>query len=229
MSDDVLISNSHSTLGCKLPKNFGLYMIISNPKIAYTTIAEICVKHNIKYLQLREKQDKPGALSDRDLLVIAREIKSITKDSNTIFIINDRVDICLLSEADGVHLGQSNFHLAEVKKILPKEKVIGLSTHSILQVDEAIKDNPDYIGYGPIYSTPTKSIPDPVVGCDSIYKVVKMSHIPVVVIGGIDENNINHVLSAGAQNICMVRYFMQCDTIEFENRIIKTKELFENY
>ena len=198
--------------------NFGLYIIITKPILPYTEIAEICVRQNIKYLQLREKD-----IDDRALLGIAREIKSVTKGSETKFVINDRVDICLLSDADGLHLGQDDVSFQDVKQILPENKVIGLSTHNFEQAMDALRYAPDYIGFGPVYKTPTKRKPDPVVGCDNLKHIVSISQRPVVAIGGIDENNIHDVLATGAKNICMVRYFMEAK--DLEDRIKKINEL----
>jgi thiamine-phosphate pyrophosphorylase len=119
--------------------------------LPYKRIAEICVRQKIKYLQLREK-DK----DDRELLKIAKEIKSVTKGTDTKFIINDRIDLCLLSDADGIHLGQDDISFKDAKALLPKDSIIGLSTHNLEQVQNALALNPDYIGFGPIYKTPTK-------------------------------------------------------------------------
>ena len=196
--------------------NFGLYVIMTNPVLPYTKIAEICVKQKIRYLQLREKE-----FDDKNLLKIAREIKSITKGSETMFIVNDRVDICMLSDADGIHLGQEDISFNDARMILPKEKIIGLSTHNIEQAQSALELDPNYIGFGPIYSTPTKKKPDPVVGCKMLSKIMAISEIPVVAIGGIDESNLIDVLKTGAKNICMVRAFM--NTMDLENKLIKIK------
>ena len=202
--------------------NFGLYIIMTKPILPYTEIAEICVRQNIKYLQLREKDT-----DDRALLSIARDIKSITKASATKFIINDRADICLLSDADGVHLGQDDISFPDIKRILPDDKVIGLSTHNFEQATSALSLNPDYIGFGPVYKTPTKQKPDPVVGCENLKHIISISQRPVVAIGGIDESNIHEVLAAGAKNVCMVRYFME--SRDLENRIKKINELVQLY
>ncbi len=202
--------------------DFGLYVIITKPVLPYTNIAEICVKHKIKYLQLREKY-----LDDKKLLAIAKDIQSITKNSETKFIVNDRVDICLLSNADGVHLGQEDLPCDEVVKILPKDKIVGISTHNIEQAKQALLQNPDYIGFGPIYKTPTKEKPDPVVGCNLLKEVLTIANKPVVAIGGIDEDNIDEVLTSGAKNLSLVRFLM--NTHKFEERIIIIKEKIRMY
>ncbi len=194
--------------------DFGLYLIITKPHLSYQEIARIAVKYNIKYLQLREKD-----LSDRELISISREILKITSASPTKFIINDRADIAKIVNADGLHLGQDDLSLEEAKSILGQDKIYGLSTHSLEQARIAIAQKPDYIGYGPIFPTPTKAKPDPAVGLSNIRQVVEISPIPVVAIGGIDETNAEEVIYKGAQNICLVRYFMNSENLE--ERILK--------
>ncbi|MFI3262990.1 MAG: thiamine phosphate synthase [Rikenellaceae bacterium] len=193
-------------------ENFGLYVIITKPTLSYKEIAEICVEKGVKMLQLREKH-----LNDKELLEVAREIVAITKGTETNFIVNDRVDIALLSDADGVHLGQDDLSIEDARKILGNDKIIGLSTHSIAQAKEALTFKPDYIGFGPIYATPTKEIADPVVGTQLLNEVMKFADVPVVAIGGIDETNIETVINAGAKNVCAVRFLMS--TSELASRI----------
>ncbi len=203
-------------------KNFGIYLIISNPVLSYKEIAEICREEEIKYLQLREK-DMPAS----EIIKVSREIMSVLKGSSTKFIINDRPDLAMASEADGVHLGQDDIPVEFAEKILGKDKVFGLSTHNLDQAREALKKNPDYIGFGPIYKTPTKKIPDPEVGTDNLKKVLEFADVPVAAIGGIDETNIREVLDAGAKNICLVRYFMQTENLR--QRIRKIKQIIAEY
>ncbi|MCB5250723.1 MAG: thiamine phosphate synthase, partial [Candidatus Cloacimonetes bacterium] len=180
--------------------DFGLYIILTNPTISYTKAAEICVKHKIKYLQLREKE-----MPDKDLLQLAKDIQSICKGSNTKFIVNDNIAIAKLSNADGVHLGQDDLSKEDAIRIL-NNKIIGLSTHSISQAQIALQKKPNYIGFGPLFATPTKKKPDPVVGLSPINDVLKMSDeygIPVVGIGGINDTNISDVLDAGIRNVAL--------------------------
>ncbi|HPY95812.1 MAG TPA: thiamine phosphate synthase [Candidatus Cloacimonadota bacterium] len=205
--------------------DFGLYIIITEPVLPHTTIAEICVKNKIKYLQLREKN-----LSDKENLELARDIFSICKGSDTKFIVNDNVAIARLVDADGVHLGQDDLSKEDAEIIIKKNSIVGLSTHNLQQAEIALAQKPDYIGFGPLYSTPTKKIPDPVTGLLPIKKVLEMSDqakIPVIGIGGIDETNINNVLASGIRNIAMVRYFMK--STDFANRLISMKNLISDY
>lgn len=186
-------------------KGFGLYVIITRPTLPYAVIAEQCVKLGIKMLQLREKH-----LDDRQLLKVARELRTITKGTCTNLVINDRPDIAALCDADYLHLGQDDISIEDARSIVGNMK-IGLSTHSICQAKEALSKNPDYIGFGPIYQTNAKAKPDAPVGTNLLEQVLSFSTVPVVAIGGIFPENIDQVLQTGAQNIAMVRYLMQTD------------------
>ncbi|MCK9399750.1 MAG: thiamine phosphate synthase [Bacteroidales bacterium] len=199
-------------------EDFGLYIILTKPFLPYTTIAEKCVAHGIKMLQLREKN-----LPDRELIKIGKEIRNITKGTGTKLVINDRPDIAAICEADFLHLGQDDISINDARKIVGDMK-IGLSTHSIEQAKEALKNNPSYIGFGPVYPTNAKAIPDKPVGTEQLKQVLGFANIPVVAIGGIFPENIKHVIDAGAKNIVMVRYFMQ--TGEFNKRVNEIKKLF---
>ncbi|ABN06452.1 thiamine-phosphate pyrophosphorylase [Methanocorpusculum labreanum Z] len=204
--------------------NFGLYLIITKPSFSYRKIAETAVKYNVQYLQLREK-----SLSDREILKAADEIMQVTNGTGTKFILNDRADLAFICGADGLHLGQDDISLCDAKKICG-EKVFrfGLSTHNLEQVKEAVQLKPDYIGFGPIFTTPTKAKPDPVVGTEMIPEAVKLAgDIPVVAIGGIDGENLISVLDAGARNVCMVRYFM--NSMHFETRVKETVKILNDY
>ena len=195
-------------------ENFGLYVILTQPRLPHAKIAEICVKAGVKMLQLREKH-----LSDQALLSLGKEIKRITKGSSTKFIINDRVDLAFLMDADGVHLGQDDLCIADARKIVGSDIIIGRSTHSIEQANAAIAEGADYIGFGPVYETPTKAVPDPTVGLALLKKAIHTSPVPVVAIGGIFPKTLDSVISTGAQNFAVVRYLMETD--EVESRILQ--------
>lgn len=192
-------------------EDFGLYIIITKPQSTYRHIAESCVEHGVKMLQLREK-----LISDKELIKIGKEIRAITKGSETSFVMNDRPDIAAICEADFLHLGQDDVSMEDARKIVGDMK-IGLSTHSIQQVEKALAQKPDYIGFGPIYPTTTKAKPDKTVGVEQLKQILGLVNIPVVAIGGIFPENIQEVFDAGAKNIAMVRHFMQ--TNQFDQRV----------
>ena len=201
-------------------ESFGLYVIITNPILTYSSIAKICVENEIKMLQLREK-----TISDRDLLKAATEIASITKGTKTKFVVNDRPDIAKLCNADYIHLGQDDISMNNAKKISNPRILYGLSTHSLDQVKNAAKFPFNYIGFGPIYNTTKKNNLAPV-GIKNLKNAIKISKIPVVAIGGISEKNIDEILKTGAKSIAMINYLMHFEKLDYRIKKIKEKIFF---
>ena len=151
-------------------------------------------------VQLREK-----SLSPRDFFDQATEAIEIARDRGIKLIINDRVDIALAIGADGVHLGQDDLDPEYARRILGKSAIIGYSTHSVEQAIAAVRLPIDYIAIGPAFPTATKENPDAVVGTDGIAAVrTAIGSFPLVAIGGIDINNIAHVMSAGADSAAVI-------------------------
>ncbi len=168
--------------------DFGLYVIITKPVLSYRRVAEICVANGVRMLQLREK-----GLDDKALLAAAAEVRDVTRGTETMFVMNDRADLAVLAEADVLHLGQGDISLADARRIVGGEMKIGLSTHSPAQARDAIAAGADYIGFGPVYPTPTKAVADPTVGTSQLAEVVGFSPVPVVAIGGIFPENLDEV------------------------------------
>lgn len=180
---------------------FGLYLVLTDPVAGYQRCTEAAVAEGVRFVQLRMKNQQ------RDIVLeTARELREITRNSQTLFIVNDSVDIAREMDADGVHLGQTDEPLNQARaRWNSPGKIFGWSTHNEDQVAEAMRLQPDYIGFGPVFSTPTKNPPDPVVGCERLARVVAKSPIPVVAIGGIDTQNLPMVLKTGARNFAVVR------------------------
>lgn len=184
--------------------DFGLYVIITKPVLSYEQVARTCVERGVGMLQIREKQ-----LTDRELLDACERILRITHGTATRFVVNDRADIAAICGADGVHLGQDDIPIEQARKLLRPDQLVGLSTHSIAQARDAIARGADYIGFGPVYPTPTKAKPDPTVGTGLLKEVLEFANVPVVAIGGIDLQTLPEVLKVGARNYCAVRYLME--------------------
>ncbi len=197
-----------------LPK--GIYGITGEKFAAGRSNIE-CVKSmidgGIKIIQYREKEK-----SIRKKIEEIIEIRKMCRENNVIFIVNDHVDIAILVDADGVHVGQDDMDISYVRKLIGENKIIGRSTHCLEQAKQAVLDKADYIGVGPIFKTTTKD-KDPV-GLEYLEEVVKNINIPFVAIGGIKESNIESVKKLGATTICLVS-----EIVGAENIIEKIKKL----
>lgn len=199
--------------------DFKLYVIIDrqscrNRDPAY--VAEEAIKGGADIIQLRDKES-----ADCEILKAARAIRALAHKNKVPFIINDRVDIAVAVDAAGVHLGQDDLPIEVARSIIGKDRLIGLSTHSLQQALEAQRRGADYIGVGPVFPTPTK--PDyKAVGIDLIREVNDRVAIPFVAIGGICESNVNEILAAGARRIAVVRAV--CGAEDVGNAAKKLKE-----
>ncbi len=179
---------------------FGLYLVITNPVTSYEACTEAAVRAGLRYVQLRMK-NVPRAT----ILSIAQNLRSLTRGSSTLFIVNDDPELAAEVEADGVHVGQDDMPVPEVRRRFPSLRVVGLSTHNPLQAKAAEALQPDYCGVGPVYATPTKEIPDPALGPQQVGDIIRAAPFTTVAIGGIDEKNMKTVRQAGALNFAVVR------------------------
>ena len=188
-----------------MKENFGLYMVMTDPVAGYQACAQAAVNCGLRYVQLRMKNASRAAI-----LAEARKVRAVTAGTQTLFIMNDDVELAWAADADGVHLGQGDMPLDEARRLWNAPgKIFGLSTHSEEQELAARALNPDYIGVGPVYPTPTKAIADPALGIERAGNIIRNSPLTCVALGGLDETNLAGVLKAGAVNFCAVRAIMQ--------------------
>ena len=185
-------------------KDFGFYLVMTDPVVGYARCAEAAVRAGVRIIQLRMKHAERAAV-----LREAREIRRLTRGTGTLFVVNDDPSIAAEAEADGVHVGQDDMPVAEVRRRFPSLQVVGLSTHSLAQARAAIPQNPDYVGVGPVYATPTKDIPDPTLGLATMGEMIAAVPFPAVAIGGIDAVRLPDVIAAGARNFAVVRAVCQ--------------------
>ncbi len=152
----------------------------------------------IRVLQYREKDKEAG-----EMLAECRAIRALTREAGCCFLVNDHVDIALLCDADGVHIGQEDLPLADVRRLVGTERIIGVSTHSLEQAGAAVAGGADYIGVGPLFATATKREAVPV-GLGYLKEVTARYSIPHVAIGGINEGTIAEVVRHGGRCLAMV-------------------------
>ena len=179
----------------------GLYLVLTDPVTGYARCAEAAVACGVMWLQVRMKR----AVRD-EIVAVGRTLRAITLGTATRLVINDDVGIAREVDADGVHLGQDDMPLDEARRLWPAAgKVFGLSTHSRAQAARAVACAPDYIGVGPVFATPTKAIPDPVLGLEEMGAILRASSVPTVAIGGIGPENLADVRRHGATAFAVVR------------------------
>ena len=181
-----------------------LYLVTS-PAETLPSIVEAALQGGLTLLQYRDK-----TANDIDRLDNARKLRQLCQQYGAIFIINDRVDLALAVDADGVHLGQEDMPIAVARQLLGPQRIIGRSTTNPEEMQRAIQEGADYIGVGPFYETPTK-VGKAASGLEYVRFAVKHSPIPWFAIGGIDVNNVNDVISAGAERIAVVRSLIQAE------------------
>ncbi|HOJ95253.1 MAG TPA: thiamine phosphate synthase [Methanospirillum sp.] len=180
----------------------GLYIItdeILAPGYSHIQIARESLSGGAKIIQLREKRR-----NGRELYAIAMEIRSLCSRYNARFIVNDRLDIALASQADGVHLGQDDLPLSAARRLASRPFIIGVSVGTVEEAVRAEREGADYLGVGPVYPTGTKPDAGPPVGPELIRIIRAAVTIPIVAIGGITLSNAGDVLAAGADGIAVI-------------------------
>ena len=195
-----------------------LYVILDRAALRDRDPVEVTsqtIRGGADALQLR---DTSGTV--RWLLEQARRMLPLTRAAGIPLIINDRADAANAVDADGVHLGQEDLSVADARRFLGADRLIGKSTHSIEQAVAAEREGADYIGFGPVFPTPTK--PDyGSIGTADILHVRRQLRIPMVCIGGIDQMNVSQVLGAGASCVAVVRAVCASDNPECSTRELK--------
>jgi len=187
----------------------------SNGRDNITVVKEI-IDAGIKIIQYREKDKKSG-----EKYAECIKIRKMTRAAGVTFIVNDDVDLALMIEADGIHIGQNDFPIEAVRKLAGNDMIIGLSTHSPAEARDAVQRGADYIGVGPIYRTFTKKdVCDPV-GLEYLDFVAQNIDLPFVVIGGIKKNNVAEVVRRGAQCVAMVTEIVGAEDIAKQVRAIR--------
>ena len=150
-------------------------------------------------VQLREKD-----IDTRDFIELALRLKKVLAPYGVPLIINDRVDVALASDADGVHIGQSDMPYAMARRILGPDKIIGLSVENFTQIEEANSLDVDYIGVSPVFATPTKTDTAAPFGLEGLRRAVEMSEHPTVAIGGMNASTAADVIATGTDGIAVV-------------------------
>jgi len=184
---------------------------------SHLQVAEAAIAGGADVLQLRDKEASSGRLYQEAL-----QLRKLTRDARVPFIVNDRLDIALAVDADGVHVGQSDLPASVVRKILGPGKILGVSVDTVNQAIQAEKDGADYLGVGPVFEARrTKPDTGEPIGVDCIARIRRHCRLPIVAIGGITAENARKVREAGADAAAVISAIVSADDISAATRRLK--------
>jgi len=172
---------------------------LGQPGLSFPDLTEKLCRGGARILQLRVKD-----LPSREFLAIAREVRVVCQRYDYLLIINDRADVALAVDADGVHVGQEDLPLEAARKVLGPHKIIGVSTHDPTQAQAAERGGADYIGFGPLFGTTTKTTGYTARGIEELRAIRALVRLPIVAIGGITAERATSTLAAGANAVAMI-------------------------
>ena len=200
-------------------KDLSLYLVTDRRWLIGKTLAEEvedAIKGGVTFVQLREKE-----LNHKEFLIQAKEIRKITHRYNVPFVINDNIEIAIESDADGVHVGQTDRSVKEIRTLLGKNKIIGLSASTVSSAREGEALGADYIGVGAVFSTSTK-LDASCVSREQLIQICNSISIPVVAIGGITSENLSSLSGTGIAGVAVVSAILAQNNSE-----IASKKLLE--
>jgi len=212
-----LLSLSNLKKSEEILKENALYFITDQKENILEIIEEILIA-GVRIIQYRFKTG-----TDKDRLQEAIRIKNLCERYNSLLIINDRIDIALASNADGIHLGQDDLDLKTARKLLGYSKIIGISANNEIDISNALKGGCNYIGIGPVFESTTKKNKKPI-GIEKIKTLTKDLNIPWFAIGGINSNNISYLKSNGFKKVALVSQLINSEDPR-EDAIMILKEL----
>jgi thiamine-phosphate pyrophosphorylase len=176
--------------------------LVTTPMPELVPVVAQALQAGLRLVQYRAKAD--AGLEDRQRLEQALHLRRLCAEHGALFLVNDRIDLALAVDADGVHLGQGDLPVAVARRLLGPERLIGRSTHALGQLHQAVAEGCDYAGVGPVHATPTKPGREPV-GLATVRAAAAAAPIPFFAIGGIDLANLAAVRAAGAERVAVVR------------------------
>ncbi len=173
-----------------------------------SSVISQAVEAGARLFQIREKD-----LDTRQLLELAQRLQPLITGQQGRMLLNDRIDLAIALNADGVHLRSDSLPLPLARRMLGNQKLIGISTHSVEDVRKAEEEGADFVVLGPIFETPSKHIYGPPLGFDTLETACKLSRLPIYAIGGIQPKHVSSLLSAGAYGIAVISAILQAPNI----------------
>ena len=168
-------------------------------RFSHMEITRLAIVGGADAIQYRQKSG-----STREMIEIARNMKRLCSEADVTFIVNDRLDVAIAAEADGVHLGQEDFPIPMARELLGEGRIIGGSAATLDEARKCLSEGADYVGFGPVYPTSSKDDAGPVSGIDILKQVVEIIPVPIIAIGGVGAENIPDVMRAGAHGIAVI-------------------------
>ncbi len=168
-------------------------------RFSHMEITRLAIAGGADTIQYRQKSG-----STREMIEIARNMKRLCSEADVTFIVNDRLDVAIAAEADGVHLGQDDFPIPMARELLGEGRIIGGSAATLDEARKCLSEGADYVGFGPVYPTSSKDDAGPVSGIDILKQVVEIIPLPIIAIGGVGAENIPDVMRAGAHGIAVI-------------------------
>lgn len=188
---------------------FDLYVITDRQQTGgrpLHAVMEAALCGGARAFQLREKD-----LAPRDLLPLAQEMRQLTQAYEARLLINDRIDVALAVDADGVHLTTSSLPVSVARRLLGPERLLGVSTHSLAEAQAAAEGGADFVVFGPVFFTPSKAPYGQPVGLEALRAVCAAVALPILAIGGIKKVNLDQVVAAGADGIAVISAVIAAD------------------
>jgi thiamine-phosphate pyrophosphorylase len=198
--------------------DFNLYLITDRHRTQGRDLAEVveeALKGGVRAVQLREKD-----LVSRELYELAYAMRKLTARHNAKLFINDRIDIALAVDADGVHLGGDSIPIYRARNILGEKKLIGVSCHNQVNAITAQEKGADFITFGPVFYTPSKAVFGDPVGVGRLADVTNLLRIPVFALGGINQDNISDAIAGGAHGVALISSIFQAEDPRGETRTL---------
>jgi thiamine-phosphate pyrophosphorylase len=189
----------------------GLYIILDPSVSPARPLVEVLTSAAEAGASLFQYRNKTASM--KEAYVEALALRHAAAKAGVLFIVNDRCDLALAVDADGVHLGQGDLPLDLARKVMGADKLIGISTHNPDQVREATTGKPDYLGFGPIFKPGSKQDHDPVVGLEGLRVMRALTSLPVFAIGGIQIDQAGEVMRAGANGVAVISAILKAPDI----------------
>jgi len=198
--------------------------VITDAKLSrgrsHLEVAKAAIEGGASIIQFREKE-----MTTRELVETARRLKELTSQNSVPFIVNDRLDVALAVDADGVHVGQDDMPAALARQLIGPDKILGVSASAVEEALQAEREGADYVSASPVFTTPTKPDAPPPTGLEGLKAIVEAVNLPVIAIGGISEENATEVMEAGVQGVAVISAVVSApDIVAAARRLRETLE-----